>query len=294
MLDTPFYKENSTNENKNRLLGIIVTLTFHAILMLLLYFYVVTTPNPPFEDNEGGMAINFGTSDVGEGDVQPMNYTPVNTQPSEADASASNTNTEESVVTQNEEDAVAMPDKKPVEKKNPKPTTNNDALFKPKPNNTSTTTNTKPTVDDNSLFSPGAFGKPNNSKGDGEGKGKGDQGSLDGDPNATSYKGGGSGNGIGSGSGLGSGNVKLAGRNVVNRYVPKNPCEQARGKVMISIKVDRDGKVINSSFSQGGSSTADECLVNVAKQAAMRYTFDAKSDAAEFQTGTILFTFKEN
>jgi hypothetical protein len=34
--------------------------------------------------------------------------------------------------------------------------------------------------------------------------------------------------------------------------------------------------------------------VNVAKQAAMKYTFDPKDDAAEIQTGSILFSFKEN
>jgi hypothetical protein len=149
-------------------------------------------------------------------------------------------------------------------------------------------------VDDNSLFRPGAVGKPNNSKGDGEGGGKGDQGGLNGDPNSTSYKGGGTGNGVGSGNGLGDGNVKLAGRNVVNRFVPKNPCEQSRGKVVMSIKVDQAGKVVSAIFQQGGSTTADECLVNVAKQAAMKYTFDAKTDAATYQTGSILFTFKEN
>ncbi len=294
MLDTPFYTTNQDKEKRNRAVSFAVSFGVHLLLLLGLYFYAVTTPNPPFEENEGGMSINFGTSDVGSGDVQPMNYTPVQTQSSAESAPSAPTSSNESVVTQNTEDAVAMEDKKPATKPAVKPVTNADALFKPSKNPTTSTKTEKPAVDDNSLFRPGAVGKPNNSTGNGEGNGKGDQGDPNGDPNSTSYKGSGSGNGVGSGNGLGDGNVKLAGRNVLNRYVPKNPCEQSRGKVVISIKVDQAGRVTSATFQQGGSTTSDECLVNVARQAAMKYTFDAKADAAQYQTGSILFTFKEN
>ncbi len=292
MLDANFQIENSNQERKNKTIGFVITAAFHALLLLLLFFYVITTPNPPFEDNAGGMAINFGTSDVGEGDVQPLTYTPVQTENNIAsDATSKPVNTEESVVTQNEEDAVAMSDKKVKEKPVLKPKPDENALFKPSKNPTTVKTE-KPKVDDNSLFKPGAFGTPNNSKGDGEGKGQGDQGDPNGDPNSKSYKG--NGTGTGSGNGPGSGNVNLSGRTVMSRYVPKNPCEQTRGKVMISIKVNRRGQVVSANFSQGGSTTADDCLVNVATQAARKYEFDIKDDAAEIQTGTILFTFKEN
>jgi hypothetical protein len=64
------------------------------------------------------MSINFGTSDVGEsGDVQPMNYTPVQTQVEHRTYNIYSYHTSnESVVTQNTEEAVAMEDKKPVAK----------------------------------------------------------------------------------------------------------------------------------------------------------------------------------
>jgi len=294
MLDTNFQIENEKRNRENKAISWIVTVAVHAIIFLFLFFFVITPPDPPFFENEGGMSVNFGTSDVGTGDVQPMNYTPVNAPSNPTDASSQPTTAEENVVTQDNEDAPVMEshkETKPVKK--PKP--NEDAIFKPTTNNSTTTVkNTKPAVDDNSLFKPGAVGKPNNSKGDGEGGGQGDQGNPNGDPNATSYKGTGIGNGTGNGNGLGNGNVKLVGRKVMNRYVPKNPCDATRGKVMIAIKVNRNGQVVSANFSQGGSTTSDDCLVNVAKQAAMKYTFDPKEDAAEIQTGSILFSFKEN
>jgi len=294
MLDTHFQIENQKRDRENKAIGWIITLALHGLLLILLFFFVITPPDPPFLENEGGMAVNFGTSDVGSGDVQPTNLTPVQTEPTPSEASSKPAPSEESVVTQDNEDAPVMESKKPTVKPVKKPKPNEDAIFKPSKNNTTKVKTEKPPVDDNSLFKPGAYGKPNNSKGDGEGKGKGDQGDPNGDPNASSYKGGGTGNGNGSGNGLGNGNVKLIGRKVVNRYVPKNPCDATRGKVMINIKVNRNGQVVGANFSQGGSTTSDDCLVNVAKQAAMKYTFDAKDDAAETQTGSILFSFKEN
>jgi outer membrane biosynthesis protein TonB len=186
-----------------------------------------------------------------------------------------------------------MNDKKVKEKTVIKPKPDENALYKPSKNPTPTNTE-KPKVDDNSLFKPGAYGTPNNSKGDGEGGGKGDQGDPSGDPNSKSYKGSGTGTGTGTGSGNGSGNVNLSGRSVLSRHVPKNPCEQTRGKVMVAIRVNRQGQVTSANYAQGGSTTADDCLVNVALQAARKYTFDVKSDAAEIQNGTILFMFKEN
>lgn len=296
MFSSSFDIENQKRERTDNVVSAAVAIGIHALIILLFLWFTVSLPNPPFEEDEGGMAINFGTSDVGEGDIQPMNYTPTQVASSEENSVAPPTTSEESIVTQDNEEAVAMPTKKePVKPTVKKPKTVEEALFKPtKTASSNTQKNTQPVVDDNSLFRPGAQGTPNNSQGDGEGKGKGDQGDPNGDPNSRSYVGGGSGTGTGTGNGSGGGNWKLAGRKLVRPETPKNPCEEKRGKVNIEIKVNQSGKVMSAKFVQGGSNTNDECLINVAKQAATRYTFDAKSDAAELQTGTILFTFKEN
>ncbi|MFN8310218.1 MAG: hypothetical protein U0T73_09675 [Chitinophagales bacterium] len=296
MIAANFESVNRAGENKNRAIALSIAFVVHALLLLLLFFWVLTTPNPPFVENEGGMTVNFGTSEVGTGDEQPMNLTPVaaNTAPAPEQSASTASESQEDVATQDLEEAPVIEKKTEVKKKAPKP--NPDATFHPEKTNNAPAQPVKPAVqvDKNALFTPGAPGKPNNSKGDGEGGGKGDQGDPNGDPNSRNYKGGGDGIGGSGGSGLGDGNVRLTGRKLRTKPAVKNPCEDARGRVVISIKVNRDGRVTNAAFTQSGSTTSDDCLVNVAKQAAMKYTFDDKADASEVQTGSIIFIFKEN
>jgi protein TonB len=298
MLIQQFEIENHRRENKNRASGIIVSALIHSILFLCLYFIIIHTPDPPYEDNQGGMTVNYGTSDVGSGDQQQFTTVPVTVQQvaqATPESQPVSSNAPEDLETQNTEDAPVVEAKKEVKKPKEKP--NPDALFKPhaKPVANSTPEPPKPTVDKNALFSPGAVGRPNRSAGDGEGGGKGDQGDPNGDPNSKNYHGGGTGNGPGhGGNGLGDGNVRLTGRKLRSRPPVKNPCETSRGKVVISISVNRDGRVVDTKFSQSGSTSSDDCLVSTARAAAMKYTFDANSTAAETQTGSIIFIFKED
>jgi outer membrane biosynthesis protein TonB len=297
MLTPEFEIVNKREKNKNRAVGVTITVVLHALLLLGLFFLVITTPDPPFQDNEGGMTVNYGTSDVGTGDQQAFTTVPVQVQQEEAAPAppTPSSSAPEDLETQEAEDAPVI--EKKTEVKKPKEKSNPDAEFKPKPKPAANPVpeTPKPKVDKDALFTPGAVGKPNNSKGDGEGKGKGDQGDPNGDPNSRNYHGGGTGNGPpNGGNGLGDGNVRLTGRKLRSKPAVKNPCESARGKVVISIKVNRDGRVTNAAFTQSGSTTSDECLVNIAQQAAMKYLFDENSTAAETQTGSVVFIFKED
>src|SRR5690606_987346 len=94
--------ESQQRERKDNAVSAVVAVGIHALLLLLFLWFTISLPNPPFEENEGGMAINFGMSDVGEGDVQPMNYTPTQQafSPEENTAVAEPTPVEENVVTQ--------------------------------------------------------------------------------------------------------------------------------------------------------------------------------------------------
>lgn len=294
MLIQHFEIENHRRENKNRLGGWAVTIAVHALILLILLFIYITPPNPPYEDNAGGMTVNYGTSDVGTGDQQQFTAVPVKVQQmAEASSSSSSSAASpEDLATQDKEDAAVVESKKEPVKPKQKPDPN--ALFTPhaKPANNPSP---QPQVNKNALFSPGALGKPNKSKGDGEGGGQGDQGDPNGDPNSKNYHGGGTGNGSpNGGDGLGNGNVRLTGRHLRSRPPVRNPCETSRGKVVIAIDVNRDGKVIATRFSLSGSTSSDDCLVATARQAAMKYTFDANSTAAETQTGSIVFIFKED
>lgn len=292
MFTTVFEKENKSFELRKKISSALLTLFIHGILLLILYISTLSLPNPPYQENEGGMSVNFGTSDVGTGDEQAFSYTPIAAAPTPAEpAPTPPAANEEEIATQDLEEAPVIAPAKPV-KKTPTPTPVEPPKTPTKPVvNTSPAAPPQPRADENALFKPGAFGKPNNSTGDGTGGGKGDQGELGGDPNSRNYEGSGSGFGTGNGDGIGDGNVRLAGRKL--RFKPEvNDRSQAKGKVVIQIKVDRTGKVVEARYTQAGSTTADEGLVRTSIEAAYKYRFDENSNASEVQTGAISFIYK--
>lgn len=298
MFASPFEAEEKRFRRNKTSISVTVTVVLHALIILALLFSILQTPNPPFEDNAGGMAVNFGFDEMGSGETQPFSYNPgpmENTAPA-ASAAQNRSSPEEMLAQDVEESEVVAP--KADEK--PKPKVNNDAVFKPNPKpiattNTSksnaTTTNTTPPTpqaDPNAIFTKGAFGKPNNSTGDGTGGGKGDQGKPDGDPNSKNYLGdGGSGLGTGGGKGDLNGGYSLNGRKKVS--LPNPTACNSRGTVVITIKVDRSGKVVEAKFRLQGSTVSDECNVQNALQAARLATFNVDQNAEEIQVGTITY-----
>jgi colicin import membrane protein len=66
---------------------------------------------------------------------------------------------------------------------------------------------------------------------------------------------------------------------------------QGEGTVVVEVSVDRSGKVTNAVPGGKGSTTLDEYLLTVAKEAAMKSTFEPKPSAPLIQTGTITYNF---
>lgn len=66
---------------------------------------------------------------------------------------------------------------------------------------------------------------------------------------------------------------------------------QGEGKVVVDVSVDRSGKVTQAVPGGKGSTTLDEYLLSVAKEAALKATFDPKPTAPLIQTGTITYNF---
>ena len=62
--------------------------------------------------------------------------------------------------------------------------------------------------------------------------------------------------------------------------------------MVVEVIVDKSGKVIRATPGIKGSSILDTYLLNVAKEAALKTTFEAKTDVAEVQKGTITYNFK--
>ena len=249
---------------KNRRKAIIGTVLFHIGLLLCFIFMGLTYQIPP--PPEEGITINFGYQDFGSSSEQPeqiveeQEITPqeiVNNNPVVEDISTQDI--EETPTTKLKEQLEKPKEVNKIEEKKPEPVVNTKALY------------------------PGK--KQNNSNSQGISEGQGDQGSQDGDPNSNAYTGGGTGtNGIA---------YQLGGRTIAEIKKP-NYDSQQQGKVVVTIRVDRNGKVISATPGAKGSTTTNAYLYSKAKEAALKTTFEANTTAPEIQVGTIIYNFKLN
>ena len=249
---------------KNRRKAIIGTVLFHIGLLLCFIFMGLTYQIPP--PPEEGITINFGYQDFGSGSeqlekiVEEQEITPqeiVNNNPVVEDISTQDI--EETPTTKLKEQLEKPKEVNKIEEKKPEPVVNTKALY------------------------PGK--KQNNSNSQGISEGQGDQGSQDGDPNSNAYTGGGTGtNGIA---------YQLGGRTIAEIKKP-NYDSQQQGKVVVTIRVDRNGKVISATPGAKGSTTTNAYLYSKAKEAALKTTFEANTTAPEIQVGTIIYNFKLN
>ena len=249
---------------KNRRKAIIGTVLFHIGLLLCFIFMGLSYQIPP--PPEEGITINFGYQDFGSGSEQPeqiieeQELTPqqiVNNNPVVENISSQDI--EETPTTKLKEQLEKPKEVKKIEEKKPEPVVNTKALY------------------------PGR--KQNNSSSQGISEGQGDQGSQDGDQNSNAYTGGGIGtNGIA---------YQLGGRTISEIKKP-NYDSQQQGKVVVTIRVGRNGKVISATPGAKGSTTTNAYLYSKAKEAALKTTFEANTKAPEIQVGTIIYNFKLN
>ena len=260
-----------TEEEKK---SFIITTVIFVILFILFFYLGLTSLDPP---PENGIAINFGTTETGSGDIQPTEAiqsaptpTPPTTQPV-----ASN----EDVLSQDSQEAVVIkPTKKPtltkqtpVEEKKPTP----KVVESPKPS--------KSTTDALSslLNGPKSDGKAKG--GQGNDNGPGDKGSLNGDPYASSY--------YGSGGGSGAGNSwGLNGRTISTRGKVVQDCNES-GTVVVQITVNRSGNVIAAQYTKGTTNT-NPCLIGPALETAKKHKWAPDSNAPEKQIGFITVNFR--
>ena len=246
------------SESKTKRKGFITTIAVHAALLVLFAFYGMTYLDPPPE--QGGMEINFGTSD--DGMMSDIPELPSESMP-EPSQPETGYQVDEGVLTQDNEDAPAILEKKEerevVKEKKPEP----------KPNRT--------------LNMADRMKSNNTTEGGGDGvTGKaGDQGKINGDPNSKNYSGlGGSGGGP---------SFSLAGRSMkISPNIEDN--SQEEGTVVVDIIVDKYGKVIRANAGARGSNTTSPILYKKATKAALETRFSANPDADQ-QKGTMTFIF---
>lgn len=252
-------------ETKEEKKSFAITSVIFVILLLLCFFFGLTYMDPP---PENGIAINFGTSDTGQGEIQPLETVKSSPQPEYTPPQKA---VEDEVATQDIADA-------PVIKKTDakKPVKEVKEVVKPKLSK-STTSALESLINgpktDGANASQGNDNLP------------GDKGDPNGDRYATSFYGNGKGNGSGNGTSWG-----LNGRRLSTPATEVQDCNEY-GKVVVKIWVNRQGNVIRAERSQGTTNT-NPCLVNPALSAAKKFKWQPDSEAPETQIGFIVINFK--
>jgi outer membrane biosynthesis protein TonB len=85
-------------------------------------------------------------------------------------------------------------------------------------------------------------------------------------------------------------NYNLAGRKVLSTPKEQPDCQE-EGTVVVRIQVDKNGKVIDALPGVKGTTNSAPCLLKPAKEAALRTQWNADSAAPSKQVGTIIYTF---
>ena len=262
--------------------GLIGTGFFHAFILTIFIFFGFITPLPLPE--EAGITINFGDSETGLGNEELRENTELaSRQPNESvPETVEEAPVENPVMTQETEEAPAIaPVKKPREKKPEKKEEITPKTQTPQQKTEEPVKKEEPKVNSQALYT-GKKENSNNTGSQGNTYGPGNQGSPGGSPDATNY-----------GLGGGSGNVPgfyLDGRNPVSLPVPTIDTPK-EGKVVVQIKVDRDGNIVDATPGVKGSTTLDSYLLSIAKKAALSSKFDSNPNAPYYQTGTITYIF---
>lgn len=290
-------REPLTRERKQGLAVSAVTHILLAVLILLVTFKV-KIPVP----TEEGLLVNFGFDQTGEGLFEPAPQ-PASPPPPPPSAGAEAEAAEEAILTQDFEEAVE------VEKKEPSPEEirrqaearaaeikrREEAEAERRRIEQETAERLKREdeqrrVDAARARVSGALSNTQNTGTTGQSQGTaggaGNQGVESGTPDAPNY---------GQGSGLGTDGISfdLGGREALSLFKPPYKIQQD-GIVVVAVTVDRSGRVTDATPGIKGSTTLDENLLKLAKEAALKTRFKSNNDAPIIQKGTITYNFKLN
>jgi periplasmic protein TonB len=256
-------------KDKHSRSGLIGTILFHALVLIIFLLYGLKTP-VPLPDNS--IVINFGTSNDGMGNVQPDDITAAPKTSPQVEQQVTKpvdptpvTNNSEAV-TQDNVDAISVNEKK-AKTKTPEP----EPVKEP-----------EKVVNQKAMFPGKTTGK--NSGSEGETGKPGDQGDPGGDKNSTSHQGDYRGGGDSYSLGL---------RKAQNRPKPKYDCQET-GKVVVTIKVDQNGNTIDAQAGARGTTNMAACLLTKAEEAARKTKWEPDPSAPEVQQGSIVYNFVLN
>ena len=271
--------------------------TLIVVILILLCFVIGQSYQDPPE--EYGVAVNFGNSPVGRGNVQPdkpvkskdlnINKIPQEAETDKAEEASASQEEKEDVLTQDTEETIAIKKAEAVKKakaqaeEKAKIEAAKKAKAKAEAEAKKKAEEAKKKAEIDAMM-----GGMNNSNGEssgseGDDNQPGDKGQLDGNPYASSYFGdAGTGNG-----GVGYG---LNGRGKPSFQTTVQDCNES-GLVVIKIEVDRSGKVVKAERTKGTRNTA-ACLEETAIKIAKSHKWKADSKAPTRQIGFVSIDFK--
>jgi outer membrane biosynthesis protein TonB len=302
--------------------GLIATIVYHALLLLLLVFAGLTFPDPPPE--EEGILVNFGTDETGFGDYEPMGDDQQAGNP-DMEVTQSQppveqvTNVPEPVQERVKE--TTQPDPKPVDqtqdveetrvKEKPKPTPQElerqrqVELEKQRQAELEKQRIAQERIEREQReeqeriererqqqaerlnnLGRDAFGNQgvgNTQGSEGITQGSGNQGNPNGSPDADNY---------GTGSGLGNGkSFDLGSRKAIGNWPDPNVsgCDVTQKiEVKVEIQVDQQGNVISANVAS--ATYQNKCIWDMVVEAAKKSKFSVDQSASLRQTGWIRYT----
>lgn len=265
-----------------------ITALIAVILLLLMFVAGMPFMDPPLEY---GVSVNFGTSNVGSGNIQPK--APVKSEPqeiekppqpdvSEPEPSSPQETKSEDVVTQDSEESIAIKKQKEAEAK---AKAEAEAKAKVEAERKEKERKEQEAKKKNLDALIGGVAKSEGTETGGEGDDNlgGDKGQLDGDPYAPSYFGQG-------GSGSGGVGYGLNGRGNATYDKIKQDCNES-GLVIVKIVVNRNGDVIEAVPGVKGTTNTDPCLLDPATKIAKSHKWRPDPKAPAKQIGFVKVNF---
>jgi hypothetical protein len=240
---------------------------------------------------EYGVAVNFGTSEFGSGEIQPTQ--PIKSEPqkvieepkveaSKIETSTPSNTKAENVLTEESAEAIAIKKQKEAESKALAEAERKEQLRKEaEVRKRQEEADKKRKLD--ALIGGVSKSEGTQSGGEGPDSQAGDKGQLDGDPYAPSYFG-------GSGPGKGGVGYGLNGRGKPSRQIFKQECNEY-GLVVVKIEVDKSGKVVSAEPGARGTTNTHPCLLDPAKKIALSHKWPADSNAPARQIGFVSINF---
>ena len=313
-------------DTKHKRKSAAITTIIAVFILLLIFTFGLTYLDPP---EEFGIAVNFGTTDYGSGKVQPKEaLKPAQQEPvtneevieeevveeevveeDQVEESAAVEDSAEDVITQNNEEVIAIKKQEEAKKKIDEANKKEADRLKKEAEKKAEIERKKIEAEQNRIAEEKRIAEKKKeeqaakrkktdaimggfSDGDGKATGSegddnkaGDKGKITGDPNASGY--------YGAGGGGDGGNYRLGNRKATIKPKPNDDCLNQFGIVVVEIYVDKNGKVISARAGVKGTKNTSPCLLERAKEAALKTRFTSDRNAPTKQIGKIIYNFSQ-